>query len=439
MKHLTLTEHSLMRAWNKPGAAPAGYLEARLYHRLKKYEQSFEKGVLKWEDGRFKTTQWVGVIQVPGLCLEIVPKIDQADSDQQSRDNLLWMLMRAGLVPLRSSGVAHLATQSLPLLEWFALRYSQSLQTEWLKGPARAYLSQQENLRRYRGKLVLNHQIRHNLAHKERFWCQYDQFTADTLLNRCLKAASHLLLKAVRSNQVQEFLRQNLALMQDVSDVAIPLAELEQVQFNRQNERFATLFSFASQILRQQTPSLKSGEQPSFSLLFDMNIVFERYIAALMTKHLKDFNGYPLQVFLQAQSHHRYLMKGPKGNVLQLKPDLLLKWQGQMLILDTKWKRLRQEKGRQGVSREDLYQMYAYNRRYGCQTSFLVYPETPGISPVIYTALDQTSQADGQVGVRTLNLHRPLQTQENELIQELKEIVQAGFSAATQESEASVC
>lgn len=438
MKIVTLKEHTALIRWDRPGPAPAGYLEARLYKRLKRYEQGFEKGALKWEDGRFKTTQWVGVIQVPGLCLEIIPKIDRIESNDKSRANLLWMLTRTGLLPLRARGIAQLKSQTLPLLEWLALRYAHSLKEEWLKGPERAYLSEQSNLRRYRGKLVLAQQISRNAAHKERFWCQYDEFTCDTALNRCLKAAAYRLLSLSRSYQVHDALRQVLLLMEAVSDVVITPADLEGVQSNRQNERFGGLFAFASLILTDQSPTFESGEHSCFSLLFDMNIVFERYIAALIHKKIKVLKGLPLKVYPQAKAHHRYLMQGPQGPVLQLKPDLLLEWQGQNLILDTKWKHLKQGR-RQGVSPADLYQMYAYNRRYGCQTSFLIYPETPGIQPILYTALNAQAEADSQVGIRTVNLYQPLQTQEADLINQLTQILLEGFNLLSPESEPLVC
>ena len=63
-----------------------------------------------------------------------------------------------------------------------------------------------------------------------------------------------------------------------------------------------------------------------------------------------------------------------------MKPDITLqKGRGNRFILDAKWKRLksRAEDGeKRGIVQADMYQLYAYGRRYGCETVALVYPRT---------------------------------------------------------------
>ena len=48
---------------------------------------------------------------------------------------------------------------------------------------------------------------------------------------------------------------------------------------------------------------------------------------------------------------------------------------GSMIILDTKWKSLVNDKGSNyGISQADMYQMYAYSKKYGTSEIWLLYP-----------------------------------------------------------------
>src|SRR4029453_9490928 len=92
-------------------------LNARLYDRLHAFDRSeyfAREQVFEWGDGAFRTTQWVGVVQVAGLQLEILPKIDLVaveSSDtgdlpqMQARQNLLYMLAVSGDIPVRSRDI----------------------------------------------------------------------------------------------------------------------------------------------------------------------------------------------------------------------------------------------------------------------------------------------------------------------------------------------
>lgn len=47
-------------------------------------------------------------------------------------------------------------------------------------------------------------------------------------------------------------------------------------------------------------------------------------------------------------------------------------------ILDAKWKGIdaSSEDGKHGIDQDDVYQLYACGKRYGCEAVALVYPDT---------------------------------------------------------------
>ena len=48
-------------------------------------------------------------------------------------------------------------------------------------------------------------------------------------------------------------------------------------------------------------------------------------------------------------------------------------------MLDTKWKLLAESKANYGISQADMYQMYAYQKKYGSQNVTLIYPKTAAV------------------------------------------------------------
>jgi 5-methylcytosine-specific restriction endonuclease McrBC regulatory subunit McrC len=163
-------------------------------------------------------------------------------------------------------------------------------------------------------------------------------------------------------------------------------------------------------------------------LLFDMNKVFERFIAAFVHRFVAPrIDG--LRVYRQSAGHSRHLMVSDGAGVLRLAPDLLMQWAGKPLVLDTKWKVVSGRAARGGVSDADFYQLFAYTKRYGCARSVLLYPHVPGVVPLNFDVLDEHGQAGPRVLVRHVRLHRNLadESERRRLAHELEAIAREGF------------
>ena len=433
MRRLVVREHTKVFPWDEEGKPPPpSHIERRLYKRLKRFDQHGRKEadrVFSWGDDSARTTQWVGVIQMPGLQIEVLPKVDEADDDQVRR-NLLYMLAVAGQVPVRDRDIARLASRKAPLSETLVALFADRLRRELLRGPERAYMYREENLRRFKGKLLIAQQTLRNAAHRERFFCRFDEFSEDTLMNRIFRAACRVLLDSTHTPSTQDKLRYCLLLLDGVEDVFVQDELFDQITITRQNERFADVLRFCRLILQERSPTVQSGSEHNFSLLFDMNRVFEDFVAAFLKKqvipHLDGYRLYP-----QAKSKWRHLMESEdKSGVLRLEPDLLIEADGddRRFVLDTKWKQLSDKGARGGVGRDDLYQLYAYTKRYACKRSVLLYPDV-GTECRDFKILPTATGE--QIGVRFINLRGDLhkRSDRDALACELTHIVKEGITA----------
>ncbi len=442
MKRIVIREHEQIVRSDQDDADSGDnqHLNSRLYDQLKRFDQHGREAkdqVFAWGDRRTRAQQWVGVIQAPGLQVEILPKVDTTESKEhrqgadEARHNLLYMLAVAGDLPMKDRDVAHLANRKAPLSELLIAIFAKRLRQELLLGAEYAYLQREENLRRFKGKLIISSQILHNSARRERFFCRFDEFSKDTAMNRIFRFACGTLLDWTHTPSTQDKLRHCLLLLDGVEHVSIHDEMFEQIPITRQNERFADVLHFCRLILQARSPTTNAGKQRSFSLLFDMNRVFEAFVTAFMKKWVMPLPSFPKhRLFPQAKWRPRHLITRNGNGVLSLRPDLLIEApeDDSRLVLDTKWKRLSGSGALGGVGAGDLYQLYAYTQRYGCKRSILLYPHVTGAECRDFDIAGCSDKPTGQqVLVRYVNLHRNLREERKDFAEELKKIVEEGL------------
>ncbi|MEQ1564188.1 MAG: hypothetical protein ABMA64_01030 [Myxococcota bacterium] len=433
--------------WDRFGTHERRRIPAALFDRLQRAEGAREdrgeRPIFTWGRDRAQVGPWVGVLQVPGLQLELLPKTDDReirDGEQvdEVRANLLHMLELAGLTPARERGTADLGARRGMIHDQLAARFVARLLMELRRGADRTYSNEEGNLLAMRGKLLLARQMTVNAAHRHRFYCSFDALGEDTPINRTLRCACDLLRRWALPPPVQRGVQEAAALLDEVPPLRDP-ANPPSVGFTRQNERFKEVFEFAVLLLSGLTPDLRAGPNRTFALLFDMDKVFEGYIAQFLKRYVvPEIPG--LQLFPQAREHREYLFLSSREEdgqrALQLAPDLLFRMDLgpdlAMLIIDTKWKRL-DPTGGSRPSNTDLYQLYAYLHRYGCKRAFLLYPRVDGVREAGYRAMGPgKDNSTGTVGTRFVDLRVRLWTAAGRaaLAKELDTIVRQGFCLA---------
>lgn len=443
MRTLTLYEHGVLRPAREGeelfGTGPWERVVApRWYERLHRLDgaRGEEARVFHWEHGRARARQWVGVIQLDGVTLEILPKVERDDIAEEEagvRRNLLWFLAVAGAVPMRERDLARLDTRRAPLLEALAALFAGRLRDELLQGPARAYVTREENLRRFKGRLMVPAQVAHNAAHRERFYCRFDELSEDTALNRVLRAACVKLARRTWRPETQDALLRCQEELDGVAplDPAAARRLAERVTLDRRSERFRDVFTFARLVLDDESPEPVAGATGTFTLLFDMNVVFERFVAGFLRRHvLPTLEGWHLAV--QAAGERRWLL-GPAevghGSAVLLAPDLLLtREDGARVVVDTKWKAIhpRGASSRKRPPNDDFYQLHAYGHRYDAALNVLLHPQSrlPVCDHYVTLSEDQEHRPR-RVYVRTVNLHADFSRAEarEALVKELRAVL----------------
>jgi len=373
---------------------------------------------------------YVGVIQSPGLQIEILPKIDHVEVEdshvQQSRQNLLFMLSVARLLPFHERDLAGQQIQQTPVLEALIRVFVQRLLQELRRGQQHLYVHREENLPFVKGRILMSEHLVRNAAQKQLTFVAFDEFQNDTLLNRILKAACHKLLAVTRISGTQQYLRESLLELADVELCEIQPFHFDQIHLDRNSERFRDLLTFCRLLFLNSTPTPSSGATECFSLLFPMEKLFEEFVGRLIHRHAESFGFLREDIHLQARSRRRWLLRSESGTgAFRLKPDVLINAESgePALILDTKWKRLLSDDvhSRNGVSQSDIYQLFAYSQRYRCQENVLLYPRVPGATAKCFT-LDG-DHSGTRIRIEFLDLDYNLRANREQLVRDLKRAI----------------
>ena len=317
---------------------------------------------------------YVGLIQMEnGYQIQILPKIDfGADPDRSNRETkkiFLRMLRTMKDFPGKVFNEANLNVDRMPLYEIFINMFLQEVRVLVKHGIKSAYIGREDNLNYYKGKLIVNEHTKRNIAHRERFYVQYDEYLVDRAENRLVKATLLKLQKITTSAKNQKEIRQLLASFEMVTPSIHHQKEFSQVVIDRSTKDYKMLMRWSKIFLMNKSFTTFSGNTKARALLFPMEKVFESYVTIELKKALVH-----LDWDVSSQDKGYYLFDSPKR--FALRPDIVItREDGSMIILDTKWKRLvNNPRVNYGIAQADMYQMYAYSKKYNTPDIWLLYP-----------------------------------------------------------------
>lgn len=307
---------------------------------------------------------FVGVIQTKdGTTIEILPKIQNVD-EQKSKEILIKMLKTLKKSPFKNFNMAHLKSSKMPLLEIFISMFLEELSKLIQKGIKSDYVTKEENLNFLKGKLLISEQIKHNAIHKERFFVQFQEFSSDRVENRLIKTTLEYLYKKSKSNKNQQRIREFLFVFDEISVSHTIKSDFEKVKLNSQMRDYEQVLLWCKTFLLENSFSPYKGNDIAFALLFDMNLLFESYVGHYLRK--KGFD-------VSLQDKGKYLVEEP--NKFALRPDIVINCKSnknKIIIADTKWKIIKDEKD---IGQADMYQLYAYGKKYQNNKLYLIYPK----------------------------------------------------------------
>ena len=354
---------------------------------------------------------YVGVLSLgKGLQLEVLPKVDLVgsripESPEEERRKLLHILvsMLAFLpdFPGRPGDSAYFQDQEMELREFFIGLYLRKAERLFQEGLRRSYREVKEELPAPRGRLDVSKASLLPPGRLHRLPYAHDEYLLDNPENRLVKSTLLLLAGEAREERNARKALSLLSYLENVGESRDPEGDYLRARKDKEGGRYEEILAWSRVFLLHRSFLAEQGEVPSESLLFPMEKVFESFVGRLLKEAAgKVAPGW--KVSLQGRDH---LFDEPRK--FEIRPDIRLHKEGRSIVLDTKWKRLSDEMRHGGASQGDMYQMYAYAKRFRAHDAWLLYPysrKAASLDGRVYRTTSDPGDTNVAVHIRLVDL-----------------------------------
>jgi len=324
------------------------------------WNQRNQNRFFETEHRRLRCKQFVGVVQVGNVVIEILPKADREDENYNRWHNaLLTMLRIAHGLKLHTADEAELSLRRTNLMDLFLEAYVKEVRALVHAGLVKKYHPKRSVQHALKGRLDFPNHLRLNVVHRERFAVVHQAYDTDHLLHNILKEALDIVERTCTNAVIVGDAQDVNWAFEHVQARRIDAATFDRIRLDRKTTAYDSALRLARMIILNYNPDLRSGGENVLSILFDMEKLWERFIHRLLAMRCPD--GWSIeeqekQAFWETRT---------------VRPDLVfMEGERIRLIGDTKWKVPEDDE----PSLEDLRQMFAYNIRFVSERSVLLYP-----------------------------------------------------------------
>jgi len=308
---------------------------------------------------------YVGVIQVAGLTIEILPKADKDKHKSQDEKDvwqsvLLNMLRVCKKIQVDNVSEASLKKRYNSILEVYYEMYVKELEQLVKNGLIKKYKRIESNQLALKGRLMFSKHVQKNVIHKERFYTEHQVYNHNHLLHQTLYKGLRV-IETLTNGRLTDRIKRLSLNFNEFDKKEITQSHFSKLSLNRKTTPYTKALNIAKMLILNYSPSLNSGQDNMLTLLFDMNLLWEEYIYRVLNKYKP--NGYSVSYQNQKKFWESKVIK----------PDIVIKDDNEnTFIIDTKWKVIEATK----PSDNDLKQIFAYNLRWQAEKSMLLYPKT---------------------------------------------------------------
>ncbi len=326
-------------------------------------------------DGSLQIMHYVGFISRGNTRVQILPKIYEkagirGEDEVRESTKVLYNLLRVS----EYNKVLHLpdslksGLDEIDFLEIFIGIFADRVFRTYSTKMNREYLEIEENSAFVKGKISFQKTMKQNLLRRDLHFVNYQSFEHDNVINNVVKTVAIRLMEYSHDAENKKNLKKALMFLDDAKQIELSLPLIQSVKFNRLNMEFESVFNMAKMFYLNLQPENFAGEESIFSFLIPVNDLYEHYLYKLFS----EIDGYHA-----VHEDMRNFARFEDGrNVLRVKPDILvLKNKQVALVADAKYKNPCFDKGNYtNISRDDIYQVFAYSKVYGIKKIALICP-----------------------------------------------------------------
>lgn len=359
-----------------------------------------------------ETTSWVGVIKYKNTHFQILPKLVYTkeyneDYDEKTKEetksnilkNLIFMLSYTKKLDIKTSNESRLSTAKNPFIEILIREYAKSLFECLKRLTPKKYVREEDNLNYLKGKIKFAENIRNNSSNRAKFYCEYDEFSENNILNQLFIFVSTCLYNISNDSYNKKTLKFIINYYSDIQLVRFDKFKAEKIKLSRNQELFKKPFNLAKMFVEKTSVDLSKNKFENITLIWDMNKLFEEFVFEIMKKHEAEFG-----CKLTAQRGKKLLV-GDTSKKRNTFVDIMIeKYDGEKIILDTKYKKFVSS---DDFSNADVFQVSTYCLLHKAKHAILLYPKWDTSAPEkdFHLNIDNPGKSDiYQIDFKTINL-----------------------------------
>ncbi len=370
-----------------------------------------------------KSSQWVGVIKYKKTIIQILPKlICDKDDNKTILKNLIYMLSFTKRLDIKTNEVAKLSKEKNPFMEILIREFADSLFECLKRLTPQKYIREENNLNYLKGKIKFSENIRYNCSNSAKFYCEYDEYSENNILNQLFLFVSTCLYSISNNNYNKKILKFITNYYADIDLICFDKVKAEKIKLSRNQEMFKKPFMLAKMFIENATVDLTKNRLENIILLWDMNKLFEEFVFELLKRN-ENKNG--LEGWKFTAQKGKYLFKNDKDKYRMTNADIFAARGDEKVIIDTKYKKFETFKD---VSNSDIFQVTTYCLLHNATKGILLYPKwkdnkkednNDKKEPFILN----TGRNDSKINIdfKTIDLKKnELKKEDNKIIKDLK-------------------
>lgn len=354
MKILPMYEHEWLEI--------SDVFKASHFEKLVKFNEENGNKFFQIGNKKIKSTQYVGIVTVDDLTIEILPKVSRNDSNDLPWSELLSeMLIVGNNLKVHRTFKGSLGIGKRSILDIYIAIFLEEVLKVIHHGVVKKYRTLESNIPTIKGAIDFPKTLIKNFVHNERHFCRYTHYDTINIYNRTLVEVLNKIPSLTNSIELKSITRKLKIEFNGMDGLkAEEYKKVQGLKIDRKTISYQDAIELAKIFLNLQSPNLKAGSKNIITLLFDMNDLFEKYVAIKLQKHINQLSGTQLKL----QSKIKFWENK------SIKPDMVFYDGDKTIVLDTKWKLPDHNR----PSDDDLKQIYVYNEYYDSQNGFLLYP-----------------------------------------------------------------
>ena len=255
------------------------------------------------------------------------------------------------------------------------------------------YVREEDNLNYLKGKLKFKENIKYNSANQAKFYCEYDEFSENNLLNQLFLFVTTCLYNISNDSYNKKTLKFIINYYVDIELIRFDKFKANKIKLNRNQELFKKPFNLAKMFVEKTSVDLSKNKFENISLVWDMNKLFEEFIFEVMKKSNPEWT-------FTAQKGKK-LLDGDNNKKRNTFVDIFAENNDKKIIIDTKYKKFTSTND---FSNADVFQVSTYCLLHNTNHAILLYPRWDEKTPEIPDYYLNTGNKNIKIDFKTINL-----------------------------------